>query len=189
MIWKLFVRFDLWIHNKIMNPIFNWIQEWFHWNRYQLIKYFFLVTLPLATMVPIIEMIVRPQTFMTVLFVCGLVSWFGFGVFGIKELDAASDHYEETGDVQKPIFMTIFTFLFLLIRPFLNVVCCVQYVLVFILISISGLTIFFENGGILHLSITTLAICMSHVLDTNDIHPKDRKSVLEPKTAHQNAGS
>lgn len=33
-------RLDDWIHVHIMNPVFTWIQKLFHWNRFQLIRWF-----------------------------------------------------------------------------------------------------------------------------------------------------
>ncbi len=35
-------RYDRWLHVRVMNPLFAWIQKLFHWNRFQLIRGFLL---------------------------------------------------------------------------------------------------------------------------------------------------
>ena len=37
------VRFDQLLHDWVFNPVFKWIQRWFHWNRFDLILGFLIL--------------------------------------------------------------------------------------------------------------------------------------------------
>lgn len=111
-------RYDRWLHNRLFNPFFTWLQKWLHWNRFQIIYGFLACMYAAGVMIGL--------TYVSVAFfdrsipgIAGLRTMIGTSVLlfvgmtvlvkeakrTFQDLKKASERFEETGQSRVSHFL------------------------------------------------------------------------------------
>lgn len=189
---SLLHRLDSLMHNWVFNPLFMWIQRWFHWNRFQLItpaRYTVMVSRLLVAFVALYKVVVpeesstQPWLLWTVIALQAAMISTGLKTAREEKplLEAASGHFERTG--RATAWALVRSKKGEGVRMMSNIaIICFLSLLILELVQdhrVSAL-------GTILLVEALLRAVESHLWSTDDINPGDREHIFDPdpKTAN-----
>ncbi len=186
----LLTAYDRFLHGKLMNPAFRWVQKLFHWNRFQLIRIFMIIATVftiLGTAAGFVTVFIDHDHDLIVhclnlsVYTLWRVVRFNPHYDGLKE---ASETFEATGHAVPAENLIIFANVLKALRPSGNAVSLLILLIFVILPPIS----FGRSVGGLFMSIALMIFMIEcHLWDIDDIDPKDREYLFEGKRSREPA--
>ena len=185
------VMYDQFVHGRVMNPIIESIQAWQHVNRYDLLRWGVFVEcgmiqtanfLWVAKSVILGELMKHPVKLpfavgFALLYQSQFMRYGGFNQF-LLECSKASDRYEAGTLVSMPLHLAEFCAGRKLLRQ-IYLVGLLLRVLIgypdFVNIPIWWAYVLAGDVGMIAM------LFIAHLADADDLHPRDRVNLLEPK--------
>lgn len=172
-------RYDNWLHSKVMNPTYRWVQAWLHCNRFQLIQ-FMLIMQGLATVFYVYT--ISPNKGSPALKYGSILPIIGLLVIRVKRywaaLSQASIEFEEGLESRAIAYLLPNIRMALFGRTFgLNFMATGEL----IFLPLPAIGVYRLDAWQLGMSalIATWFIEF-HLWDADDLPPKDRKRLLRP---------
>ena len=191
MILAVFRAFDRFVHVRVMNPMFELVQRWFHWNRFQLITrslqlqwiayllagigYFLLISFTTGINVP-------------TSLISGFLLWTGISNMFVArhlmpDLHKMSATFEEGGSPKPTTQVLLRRARAQRLRPMLTAGTAhlVGYSAGLVAVQALTLTVLCLVFGF------AMEMTEAHLWDSKDVDPHSRRSVLEPDGEVQSA--
>lgn len=186
-------RYDRWLHNRIMNPFFTWIQKLFHWNRLQLILWALrgiALGYLIQTAAALILAFTQPHDENWPIYPIGgfVFLFLGRGdmrravILG-RDLKKAAERFEENLSLRLSVELIVYANKTRASRPMISLTRTVFFCWIGVWIlhdnwTTSGIAIALGVGMLL---VPLSRLVESHLWDVDDIDPKDRLSLFDPQ--------
>ncbi|MFH1405506.1 MAG: hypothetical protein ABIH21_05460 [Patescibacteria group bacterium] len=187
---NLLESYDKWLHRRVMNPLFKWIQTWLHWNRFDLICFFakahivsvvFVILARIFLFLTSKSSLTGAMIIVDVMFFAMILAVYLYPYSMFPALKKASERFEEgLGYAADPILI-VKAAVFQAVRRIFSAVFSFSIAFWLFLAFVVPLRTEETTTHFLDLISLTIYLLHVHLWDSDDVKPEDRISLLESK--------